>query len=167
MNQYLKSAVERDKRKKYLISPLCQEDAEIIWELIIALKRVGSDKADEIKSILEEWKYLKDVEIKNLLLQWNIDHPEGVSEDKKAEDEGRKFVRFEDELIELNLIKSISKEDSYNFFSKKHEFKVVINKDFPEGYILSDKSFSFETREAREFKYKKLEEELKKRIKVI
>ena len=167
MNQHLKSAVERDKRKvKRLITPICQTDGEIIWELIIALKKLDTQEADELKSIIEEWKYLKDGEIFELLLQWNIDHPEGFN-DKKDEDDGRKFIDFEDELVEISLIKSVSRDDHYNYTTNKVEYRVIINKDFPENAFLKDVVLTFPTDEVREKKLKQLKKNLSKRIKII
>lgn len=76
MNQFLKSAVTRfDKLKgdkDFLISPLSQEDAEIIDELKVILKKVGRE---DVLEILKSYKEYKDQEIKENLLQWNIDHP--------------------------------------------------------------------------------------------
>lgn len=76
MNQFLKSAVTRfDKLKgdkDFLISPLSQEDAEIIDELKVILKKSGRE---DVLEILKSYKEYKDQEIKENLLQWNIDHP--------------------------------------------------------------------------------------------
>jgi len=161
MNKFLKSAVKRDKRKECLIAPLSKLDAEIIWELVIAL---GKLDIPDIKNILEEWKFLKDEEIRDMLLSWNISHPEGF---KKSE--GRKFVEFEDELIELALIRSVQRDNHYNYNTNVMEYRIVINKDFPEGisFPLADVYFSYPTSETREERLKKLKRVLNKHIKIV
>lgn len=165
MNKHLKSCVERDKRKvKRLISPICKVDAEIIWELQVVL---GKLELGELKSIIEEWKYLKDEEVYSLLLQWNIDHPEGFNDDNEENKEGRKFIDFEGELVELSLIKSVSKDDHYNYTTNQLEYRVIINKDFPENTLLKDVVFLFPTDEVRENKLKQLKKNLSKKIKII
>ena len=75
MNVFFKSAVERfnklKKEKEFLIAPISQEDAEIIDELRVILKKSGRD---DVCEILKTYKEYKDSEIKDTLLQWNIDH---------------------------------------------------------------------------------------------
>lgn len=163
MNDYLKAAVSRDKRKKqYLISPISKNDAEIIWEIIVALSKLND--TEDIRGIIEEWKFLKDSEIKDLLLQWNIDHPIGFN---NKENTGRRFVQFEDEIIELSLIRSVTKFNHYNYSRKITEYRIVINKDFPDSCYLNNFHFSYQTEELRDKKLKHLKRILGKEIKIV
>ena len=167
MNSHLKSVVERDKRrKKNLISPICQLDAEIIWELIIALGRI---EAHDIKSILEHWKYLKDISIRDLLLEWNLEHPEGVESDEEEVEKKsrRKFIEFEGSIVELNLIKSIHVDDTYNYATNLLEYRIIINKNLPESFLLVDLVFSYPSDELRDKQVKKLKRNLDKFINII
>lgn len=76
MNQYFKAAAKRfgelTKSKSFNINPISEIDSEIIGELKEVLKKLG---ATNICAILDSYKYLKDEEIRDSLLQWNIDNP--------------------------------------------------------------------------------------------
>ncbi len=75
MNDYLKSAVKRfnDKfKKEFLINPISSIDAEILTEIKQVIKKAG---LNEVNAILDEYKFKKDEEIRDDLLQWNIDNP--------------------------------------------------------------------------------------------
>lgn len=90
MNKVLQSAIDRYNelsKKNFLIHPISQEDAEIMIEIVQALKRFN---ANELIKILEGYKFEKDSEVRDTLMQWNIDHPikptkieEKVVEDKE------------------------------------------------------------------------------------
>lgn len=164
MNKHLRSAHERDKRRKpYLISPLSETDANIIYELIVALKKVG---ADDLKAIIEDWKFLKDGDIYDSLLQWNIDHPEGY-EDEEGNEDGRKFINFENELMEAALIKTVTKFDHYSYNKNLMEYRIVLNKDFPDNSLLNNVYFTYPTDAEREKKIKMLKKILSKKIKIL
>ena len=73
MNHFFKSASERFsklKKSEYLINPLSEIDAEIIGELSEILKKFN---ANETVAILKQYKELKDSEIRDMLLQLNMD----------------------------------------------------------------------------------------------
>ena len=114
MNNHLKSAFLKDKRrKKNLISPISKTDSEIIWELIIVL---GKLEIHDIKSILEHWKFLKDEQIYELLLEWNIEHPEGFNEDDSENKAKRKFIEFDNSMTD-NIKTSVNFNDTVNYMS--------------------------------------------------
>lgn len=167
MNSHLKSVVLRDKRrKKQLITPISELDAEIIWELIIIL---GKLEIYDIKSIVEHWKYLKDESIRDLLLEWNTDHPEGVESDdeKIAKKSRRKFIEFENSMIEVAPIKSLDRDDNYNYATNEMDYRIIINKNLPENFIFSDLIFSFPSNDLREVKLKELKKHLSKFINIV
>jgi len=159
MNEHLKAASERFKIKTSLINPISISDANIISELIIATDRLG---IYDIKRILEQWKYLKDESIEELLLQFNIDNPKTEENDNK-----RKFIEFENEIIEVSLIKTIGINQDYNFLIKKMEYKIIINKDLEEKYMLTNGVFKFLDFDLRNKKLKELKDKLKDFIKII
>ena len=76
MNKYLRSAADRfDKIKNdnnFLINPMSTQDAEIFVEIGQILKKC---KLNDVLAILSEYKSISDAEIRDNLLQWNIDHP--------------------------------------------------------------------------------------------
>lgn len=83
MNQYLQSANKRfDERFKqsFNINPISKVDAEIMIEIKEIFRKLGRT---DICAVLDEYKFFKDTEIRDLLLQWNIDNPnnpEGLGE---------------------------------------------------------------------------------------
>ena len=76
MNKFFRSAIERFSKlkgeKEFLINPISEPDSEIIVELTQILKKAG---LNEVNEILKSWKENKDIEIRDELLQYNIDHP--------------------------------------------------------------------------------------------
>ena len=91
MNKYLKSASERFEKirgKEHLINPISEIDCEIVIELGQILMKAG---LKDVCEILKNYKYSKDKEVRDNLLQWNIDHPilkSGIANlvDKVAQD---------------------------------------------------------------------------------
>jgi isocitrate/isopropylmalate dehydrogenase len=138
MNKFLQSAAERYPKElnSQLIHPINAIDAEIIGEIIDILKKL---EFIEITLFLDQYKYLKDSEIRNVLKQWNIDHPadgelgkEDVI-DKKPKKSGldllfrRNFIFFKNFRLELSRITSYEKQDEYNFVLVREEYKIIIN----------------------------------------
>lgn len=170
MNDYLNSASARYKENKDIkINPISKFDAEIIWELRNIIEKLG---ANEIKDVLDSYKYLKDEDIFDLLKSWNKNNPEGV---KLSIEEGgapvvdfrRKFINFESGMLELYFIKSADKDDYYNFSTFEMEYRIVLNKGFGENTMFADKTFSFKTPELRDERLKVLKDNMKKQIDII
>ena len=85
MNQYLKSASKKYSSvidKEYLINPISEIDGEIITEVMELFKKMG---AKGIAEILKNYKYLKDEEIRDQLLQANIDAASRAGEERVNE----------------------------------------------------------------------------------
>lgn len=169
MNDYLKSAVKRDKRKKeFLISPISKFDAEVISELIVSLGKIRTnDDALSLQSILQQYKYLKDQAIADMLLGWNTDHQMVVPELDKDAPPRRKFIEFEGQMIEVRLILTVGIEDTYDFSSKKMKYYLVINKNLEEKYKLTNGYFAFESDRQRNYALIKLKEKLHPFIELI
>lgn len=78
MNNFFRSAIERYKKllsdhknDGFLINPISEIDLEIIRELCIIIGKLGSS---EVVQIMKSYKEYKDEEIRDTLLQWNIDY---------------------------------------------------------------------------------------------
>ena len=106
MNQFLKSAADRyDKLKKsdYLISPLSEVDGEIMVEIVELFKKV---KANDVVAVLKQYKELKDTEIRDMLLQLNIDKGKLTENKRQSNDElGSEIMPEEEEypsMIQFN-----------------------------------------------------------------
>ena len=162
MTEHLEAAYKRDTRKKScLINPISKIDAEIIFELSVALGRyIG---IEELKNIVEQWKFLKDGDVKDMLLQINIDNPEVPGDESHK----RKFINFDGEIIEIFLIKTIGKDDEYDFSKQKMQYNIIINKNLEEKYMLTNGIFKYPTKEIREEKLSELKNKLKDYIKII
>jgi hypothetical protein len=164
MTEHLESAYKRGTRKKScLINPISKTDAEIIFELSVALVRIKG--AEELRDIVEQWKFLKDEVIKEMLLTWNINNPEG----SQPEDEShkRKFINFDGEIVEVGLIKTIGKDNEYDFANTRMQYNIIINKDLEEKYMLTNGIFKYSTEEKRDNKLLGLKKKLRDYIKII
>lgn len=108
MNKYLKSAVERYNKefnKELLIHPISEIDVEIITELVQILKKSGRS---DILELMKSYKELKDEEIRDQLLQWNIDHPANkVITTENKEEEPIKYppmIQIGDSVLKINFL---------------------------------------------------------------
>lgn len=75
MNKYQKSAAERfDKivNKDFFINPMSTVDNEIMIEIGQILKKAG---VDEVFQILQSYKEVKDSDVLEQLMNWNLDNP--------------------------------------------------------------------------------------------
>lgn len=134
MNEFIKAATLRypEELNKLLIHPINKVDGEIIVELGEILKKLN---ATDVKAILDSYKYQKDSEIYDKLLQWNIDHPIKVDEkvDEKSGSRSsvlfrRNFIFFNDLRLDVFFIHCWEKSDHFNFVKGEMEYEIVVNK---------------------------------------
>jgi len=86
MKEHLKKAVTSFAKLKQesSINPISNTDAEIIVELLEALKKVGKT---DLVAILDGWKYKKDEDVRDDLLTWNTEfNPEENQEERNIFD---------------------------------------------------------------------------------
>lgn len=172
MNKFLKSAVERypKKEEERKIHPISNIDGEIITELIEIFKK---HEINEVKGILDKYKYLSDEDIRDLLLEYNTNNPEKPKDkdlEKLREKEGsgnasseqmlRELIDFDGEILELWSIKRITKERTYNYKENKLEYGICINKDLPENFLLKDITIKYNEEEERDSRLDKLKKEI-------
>lgn len=147
INKFLQSSVERFPKEleKSLIHPLSKIDAEIIIEVIEIIKKTG---LTEIKALLDQYKYLKDIEVYDQLQDWNLKHPlliqEEKEDDKEKKKEGsfgflfkRNFIYFKDLRIDVSYIHCYEKSDEYNFVKNEMEYKIIFNQ-LPESTSITN-----------------------------
>lgn len=107
MNKFFKSAVERYnnllksvKKDGFLINPISELDAEIIGELKIILDKRG---VRDVVEIVNNYKNYKDEDIRDELLQWNIDHNQMIDEDdediENAQQRRMFYVKIKEVII--------------------------------------------------------------------
>ena len=142
MNDHFKAASKRytgllPKNKQtegYLINPISEVDCEIIIELSQLLKKAGFNKA---LAILKEYKgTVKDVEIRDQLLQCNIDtKPQKLSREAeefiedltegKERNRDRKFIVIDEHRFSSDLIYGYKIEDKTEGDSEQYD--IVLN----------------------------------------
>lgn len=142
MNQFLKKAVERYTFGDFKINPISEVDAEIIVELKEMLNKAGLKGANQI---LANYKFLKDTEIRDALLQWNIDNPvkskSELPEEKSAENKSY-FLNIGGHLI--------SPAQLYGIYVDYEGLKIVLNPSTTERYNnpYSNLSIPFDSEES-------------------
>jgi hypothetical protein len=160
MKQHLKSASERYlafKQKEFKINPISSVDAEIIVELSEIIKKL--DKPN-IKSILDQWKYLSDEEVRDMLMQANLDLA-ACKSDGDLENPLKntfkprkiKFLRFMGKRLVVDFIIMISTKEGLNITTRNYEYKIIINEDVAVGAkmgALENIEFIFFNEESRD-----------------
>ena len=132
MNKYLKSAsenFEKLKQKDYLISPISSTDGEIMTEIIELFKKCNQTGVVEI---LKQYKFLKDEEIREQLLECNTNFKSQEVEDFDEGEEGGSPKSMK------KLLKTIEKLKE--MLARKTEF-VIIN----EERIMANVIFGYRT----------------------
>ena len=135
MNKYLKSAsenFEKLKQKDYLISPISSTDGEIMTEIIELFKKCNQTGVVEI---LKQYKFLKDEEIRDQLLECNTNFKKQEIEDldddlEEGEEDSPKSMK--------KLLKTIEKLKE--MLARKTEF-VIVN----EERIMANVIFGYRT----------------------
>lgn len=82
MNEYFKAATKRFTEKDTLIHPISTVDAEIIGELYEIFKKF---KDDDVVEILKNYKFHKDSEILDKLLELNIKLSKELAEETEPQ----------------------------------------------------------------------------------
>jgi hypothetical protein len=139
MKDHLKAASDRYPKnlENSLIHPISNIDAEIFIEIGQILKKAG---LEEVKKIWDSFKFLKDAQVRDSLLQWNIDNSQGkenstdVDTIEKQGKSGtgslfvRNFIAFKDFRLDVSLIRSYERKDEFNFIKNLMEYFILINK---------------------------------------
>ena len=179
MNKYFRSAVDRYnkmKDKDYLIHPISNEDSEIITELKVILDKVG---LSDVKAILDDYKFKKDEEVRDDLLQWNIDHPKKPKGKEKGEEGGNEgldflktllgeekkppYLKIGDLMLRPFHIIATQKFEDYNEDTNEYYYGLILN-PMPKGAdlknvpIFANEHLLFETEENRNNTLQRLEQ---------
>ena len=113
MNKYLKAASERYKegfKKQALINPMSEVDGEIITEITELLKKAGLKEA---VAILGEYKFTKDTEIRDSLLELNTNYKQKLASKIVSE-----IIEDEEDFDDRELLLSFN--DFRNLNNKKY-----------------------------------------------
>ena len=121
MNKYLKSASDRFneiKKGDYIINPISEIDSEIIIEFSELFKKLG---LKEICTIISQYKYLKDEEIRDLLIESNINvskkidsEVDSLSKLIEGDKNKKKFLVIGDNKILSDLIFGYTTNTEYS-----------------------------------------------------
>lgn len=131
MNKYLKSAsnnFEKIKQKDYLISPISEIDCEIIVEIVELFKKANISNVVEV---LKNYKFLKDEEIRDQLLDCNTNFKQYSVEndfDEDLDEDNPDSLKSKAHLI--NTIKKLKE-----LLDKKIEF-ITINEDRINSHLI-------------------------------
>ncbi len=176
MNEYLKASSKKYTKlsdKEVLIHPISEIDGEIITEIYEILKKTG---INNVADILKEYKYLKDEEIRDKLLQVNIDNAtslttlspdidftalegmviEGVQ--KYIEESKVLFIDFESKILKIKFLNSAEAYDSsyfnQNTGNTEYRYQIIVNKETSESSttFYSNLTFSYDLEEDRDNK---------------
>jgi hypothetical protein len=122
------------KKKDYLINPMSEVDLDIVKELREICKKLGEDA---VCSILDDYKYLKDEQIHERLLERNMELTqeelndiEGGDSPKKEKDieYNRDFIRLNDQHFEVRYIFHWDKTKHWDETKLDYDFGIVLNK---------------------------------------
>ena len=142
MKIHLKKSVEsydKIKDRYYLINPVSEVDAEIFVEIMQIFKKLGRS---DLTSILDQWKYIKDSELRDQLLQWNIDNQESLNSKNKdsvvnplqelIEDKSRVFLNINGFNYDGDNIFNFGEIDEWDFDLVCPKYGIILNEVPPE-----------------------------------
>jgi hypothetical protein len=184
MNQYFKASaklyLDRVDTADFLIAPMSEVDCDINTELRSILAKAG---LKEIADLLGQYKYLKDSEILDQLMQFNLDHPKGEKNPSLSiENEGSfeealqkalkealdslkiSCIDFDGHILEVSYLRLISKKISshfdQDFLRNVDQFTIVINETHADTSTVpySNIVLTYETIEERDRAYERLKE---------
>lgn len=175
MNKYLKSAVNRYNQlnkggKNYLISPISEMDAEIVVEIIELFKKVNFKSVVEV---LNNYKFQKDEEIRDLLLDINTNFNSNAKTDESLRDKDnlvlpvkkRDFVKIKDERISISMINSWGKDERFCPERGEIVYYIVLNRvdknlQVTKVPFYANHSFDFDDIDERDEAFDKLDKDL-------
>ena len=173
MKAHLKKAVEtfdQIKGRDYLINPISELDAEIIIELTEIFKKLGKT---DLVSILDTYKYKKDEEIRDDLLQWNIDN--GKLQDQKEQQSAIEevfsipslWINIQDFNLNLADIFNYQKIEEWDDDYVRPVFGIIVN-EIPENVtrnipLYANRKFLFEYERERDEYYDLLDKYIKEK----
>lgn len=169
MKSHLKSAIDRFKKSKgkeeYLINPISEIDAEIIVEISQIFKKLNRN---DLFTIIDNWKYNKDTETRDDLLQWNIDNSMlvkgeevDVNPDLTELLPPSDIMKFNDEYIELRFIYNFDKIDDWDYDNSKPIYGIKFNEvpaDVTKTPYMGNKKIFFYDIDERDREYNRLED---------
>lgn len=131
MNQYLKAAsssFNKLKDKDYLIHPISEVDCEIVIELSEIVKKLG---LKDVVQILKNYKYQKDTEIRDQLLQVNMDmtsenYDKKEGDEKEKKSPKRQILVIGDSMLMAKFIYGFRIEEDYDN-NDRFTGKIVVN----------------------------------------
>jgi hypothetical protein len=145
MEKHLKEAIDETMAEE--INMISLIDAEIITELRKSLKKHSLDKLD---SIISEWKNLDDIEICELLVEYN-----SSAEDKPDKKTGgwKNFILFDKITLDSHYIISVGKNRRFNREEGHYIYQLVLNEFTSENSPYHDLRIDYSDERDRDNKY--------------
>jgi hypothetical protein len=169
MKKHLKQASEFYKEffsKEQTIYPISEIDCEIICEIIELFKKCNYS---DIATIIDKWKHSKDIEVRDALLEFNINFKKDII--TNSQEAGNplsklftppKFIKLKSGAYYLNEIFFYCKEEGF-YDSDNFYYTILLNKmpDTMQTRLYMDEHIKYKSEEERDREYDKLEEALK------
>ncbi len=155
MNEFFKAAIKRFKIKESLIAPISEVDAEIIGELIEIFKKL---EMTPLINILAKYKYLKDSEILDKVLEFSLKLSSDIYNAKQnIDDEGNpipiviRYLLINNRRIDLFQIVGFDVIDDINGGEILYQIKLNPTPDKAK-YVpyYSNEILEFKTKESRD-----------------
>lgn len=158
MNSVFKDLVAKDKRVKKDIMPLSQIDAEIIEEIMYALKNLGQDL---LLIILNKYKTIPDSQFLHLIKQYNVDYENiNLGEGEGESIEKPKYIDLKGNILQISLIQSITRDEIFNYSTTQMQYRVIINKTSTDNLFMHNHIIAFDSLQQREYELAKLKKKL-------
>lgn len=136
---------------------------EKYFQFVNILMNIGKKFSNSLSIILNKYK---NTDIETVLYDLEDFNESFVSKDGLIEKDDRPslkrhFVTIRDLTIDVFLLKTIEKFDSYNFENEREEFQIIINRNVNESNIMDNQVATFKTAEARDREFKLLKNKLR------
>lgn len=154
MNPNLQKASKADRRKQIDIMPVSKTDAQIISEIVYALKNINEVS---LTNILERWKAIPDQHLFEELRRFNLNFTPTLKAPPTGEEEGETktpeqwIIIDKDNYFKIRFLISIKKDSIYG--ESGFRFRLLINEDQNNRLIYSNTIISFPSQQARDTEF--------------
>lgn len=143
---------------KYISQKIDNINLEIIQELIYSIKTINQDL---LASILEKYKTIPDIEILNLLREFNSEYDISYNPTEENEESFKpKLIRIKEDLYNVKFILSIKKDQYYSTRKSMLEHRIILNEDPTNKLMYSNSVFTFDSEEQRNKEFNILSKKL-------
>jgi len=163
MKESLRKNIKKSS-KPIQVSLLSELDAEIMDNLIVALGKLNATK---IKAILDDYKIKPDSEIRDALLDYNLNFDSSDKVNQNKYNYIRNFIDIGNVSLEVKYIKKIGTYENYDYEKADTTddcwvYYILINEDESSIMTYANTAIAFSNFEEREKTLAQIKEKLKK-----